>query len=46
MLKELKSSEWDDDSIDELLAAADSSGDGQLQVEDSRKYTCHMPGMP
>lgn len=39
MLKALQSTtQWDDDSIDHLLAAADASGDGQLQVED-RNYT-------
>ena len=29
--------EWDDENIDELLAAADASGDGNLQIEDSLK---------
>eukprot|EP00437_Effrenium_voratum_P004130 CAMPEP_0181423132 /NCGR_PEP_ID=MMETSP1110-20121109/13972_1 /TAXON_ID=174948 /ORGANISM="Symbiodinium sp., Strain CCMP421" /LENGTH=1183 /DNA_ID=CAMNT_0023546251 /DNA_START=81 /DNA_END=3632 /DNA_ORIENTATION=- len=38
VLRGLKSSEWDDDSIDQLLAAADSSGDGQLQVEEFVKW--------
>lgn len=33
-MKALPNSDWDDPAIDELLAAADSSGDGELQVED------------
>ena len=35
MLKSLEGSVWDDASIDGLLAAADESGDGELQVEES-----------
>ena len=34
VLKSLEGSQWDDASVDELLAAADESGDGQLQVEE------------
>jgi Ca2+-binding EF-hand superfamily protein len=34
VLKALEGSQWDDASVDELLAAADESGDGELQVED------------
>ena len=36
VLKALEGSQWDDASVDELLAAADESGDGELQVEDRR----------
>ena len=35
VLKSLEGSVWDDASIDGLLAAADESGDGELQVEES-----------
>ena len=34
VLKTLESSQWDDASIDQLLTAADASGDGQLQIEE------------
>ena len=34
VLMALEGSQWDDASVDELLAAADESGDGELQVED------------
>ena len=44
VLKAVKGSKWDDDSIDQLLAAADASGDGQLQVEDCMWELSGIPG--
>lgn len=44
VLKAVKGSKWDDDSIDQLLAAADASGDGQLQVEDCMWELRRVPG--
>ncbi|CAK9021927.1 unnamed protein product [Durusdinium trenchii] len=38
VLKTLESSQWDDASIDQLLTAADASGDGQLQIEEFVKW--------
>eukprot|EP00435_Cladocopium_sp_Y103_P044397 s2270_g12.t1 len=38
VLKSLEGSVWDDASIDDMLAAADASGDGQLQVEEFVKW--------
>ena len=35
MLQALKETDpWGDEEIDEILAAADASGDGKLQLED------------
>ena len=35
VLQALKETDpWDDEDIDEILAAADASGDGELQIED------------
>lgn len=35
VLQSLKESDpWEDEDIDEILAAADSSGDGELQIQD------------
>ena len=36
VLQALKDTDpWEDEEIDEMLAAADASGDGELQVEDT-----------
>lgn len=38
MLQALKETDpWDDEDIDEILATADASGDGELQIEDVEK---------
>ena len=36
VLKSLQAEPWEDDQIDQLLAAADTSGDGELQIEEPR----------
>lgn len=44
MLQALKDADpWEDEEIDEMLAAADASGDGELQVEDTAATPLQRP---
>lgn len=38
VLKALNPDEWDQPTIDQLLADADASGDGQMQIEEFLKW--------